>query len=230
MISQYAATFTDAFKKSFLENFAEISLPQGALMMATAIVLGLFICFIYSVSYKGVLFSRSFCVSLLAMDVITTLIILTVSQSIVISLGMVGALSIVRFRTAIKDPMDIAFLYFSIAVGIMCGADLLTLAVIGTLVVGTIIFIASKISDGGESYILMITVATDDEEAVVKYVTKSTKKCFIRSKALVGDQSELALEIRIDRRNSLNTKFMNKLNSYPAISSVTLVKSNGEYI
>ncbi len=229
MISQYATTFADAFKKGFLENFAEISFQQGALMMVTSIALGLLICLIYRISYRGVLFSRSFCVSLMAMDVITTLIILTVSQSIVISLGMVGALSIVRFRTAIKDPMDIAFLYFSIAVGIMCGADLLTLAILGTVVVGAIIIIASKISGSGDCYILMVTVETADEEAVLKYITKSTRKAAIKSKALIGNDSELAVEVVLEKGNG-NTRFMNKLKSYPTISHVTLVKSNGEYI
>ncbi len=227
MISQYAMTFADAFKKSFVENFAAISFQQGALMMITSIVLGLFICLIYRLSYKGVLFSRSFCISLLAMDVITTLIILTVSQSIVISLGMVGALSIVRFRTAIKDPMDIAFLYYSIAVGIMCGANLLTLAILGTLLVGAIIFAASKFPGNEDAYILMITVESADEETVVKYITKSTKKCKVRSKSLIGEDSELALEVVLINKS---TKFLNKLKAYPTISTVTLVKSNGEYI
>ncbi len=227
MVSQYAMTFADAFKKGFLENFREISFQQGALMMLVSVLLGLLICLIYRFSYRGVMYSHSFCVSLLAMDVITTLIILTVSSSIVISLGMVGALSIVRFRTAIKDPMDIAFLYFSIAAGIMCGANLLWLAILGVALVGVIILIASRLPSAGDAYILMINVEAEDEEAVVKYVMKSTKKCSLKSKALIGNTSELAMEVSLI---SGSTKFLNKLKAYPTISSITLVKSTGEYI
>ncbi len=228
MVSQYAATFADAFKNSFIDNFTEISIQQGALMMLVSIVIGLAICAIYRVSYRGVLFSRSFCVSLLAMDVITTLIILTVSQSIVISLGMVGALSIVRFRTAIKDPMDIAFLYFSIAAGIMCGANLLTLALLGTAVVGAILIIASRLPGTSDVYIVMLTVNAENEDTAVKYITKATKKCTVKSKALIGDDSELALQIVLKKEN--DTRFLNKLKAYPSVTSLTLVKSNGEYI
>ncbi len=227
MVSQYAATFADAFKKSFTENFAEISLPQAALMMLVSIALGLVICLIYRLSYRGVLFSRSFCVSLVAMDAITTLIILTVSQSIVISLGMVGALSIVRFRTAIKDPMDIAFLYFSIAVGIMCGADLLTIAILGTAVVGIILLVASRLPGSADTYILMLTVDAANENTVIRYVNKKTKKCTLKSKALIGDESEIALQVVLF---GTDTEFLNKLKVYPSVSNITLVKSSGEYI
>ena len=117
-------TFQDIFKSSFLENLASISMLDMAIALALAFLLGLFIFFIYKKSYTGIMYSRSFGVTLIALSLITTLLILTVVSNVVLSLGMVGALSIVRFRTAIKEPMDIAFLFWSIAVGIVLAAGL----------------------------------------------------------------------------------------------------------
>ena len=220
-------SFKDVFKSGFLENFSSLTVTQGVLIIAVSFLLGLLICLVYRLSYRGVLFSRSFCVSLLAMDVITTLIIMSVTSNVVLSLGMVGALSIVRFRTAIKDPLDIAFLYYSIAAGIMCGANLLGLAAIGVVLVGVILFVASRLPAASDSYILMLTVNADDEEPVVKYIKKNTKKAALKSKALVGTSAELSLEVTLDAGS---TKFMNKLNAYPGVSAVTIVKSTGEYV
>lgn len=220
-------SFKDVFKSGFLENFSSLTVSQGVLIMAVSLLLGLVICLIYRISYRGVLFSRSFCISLLAMDVITTLIIMSVTSNVVLSLGMVGALSIVRFRTAIKDPLDIAFLYYSICAGIMCGANLLGLAAIGVVLVGLILFIASRLPAASDSYILMITVNADDEEPVVKYIKKNTKKASLKSKALVGTAAELSMEVTLDGGS---TKFMNKLNAYPGVTAVTIVKSTGEYV
>ena len=220
-------SFKDVFKSGFLENFSSLTVSQGVLIMAVSLLLGLLICLVYRISYRGVLFSRSFCISLLAMDVITTLIIMSVTSNVVLSLGMVGALSIVRFRTAIKDPLDIAFLYYAIGAGIMCGANLLGLAAIGVLLVGVILFVASRLPAASDAYILMLTVNVDDEDPVVKYIKKNTKKAALKSKALVGTSAELSLEVTLDGGS---TKFMNKLNAYPGVSSVTIVKSTGEYV
>ncbi|MBQ1848260.1 MAG: DUF4956 domain-containing protein [Clostridia bacterium] len=220
-------SFKDVFKSGFLENFSSLTVTQGVLIIAVSFLLGLLICLVYRLSYRGVLFSRSFCVSLLAMDVITTLIIMSVTSNVILSLGMVGALSIVRFRTAIKDPLDIAFLYYSIAAGIMCGANLLGLAAIGVVLVGVILFVASRLPAASDSYILMLTVNADDEEPVVKYIKKNTKKAALKSKALVGTSAELSLEVTLDAGS---TKLMNKLNAYPGVSAVTIVKSTGEYV
>lgn len=220
-------SFKDVFKSGFLENFSSLTVSQGVLIMAVSLLLGLLICLVYRISYRGVLFSRSFCISLLAMDVITTLIIMSVTSNVVLSLGMVGALSIVRFRTAIKDPLDIAFLYYAIGAGIMCGANLLGLAAIGVVLVGVILFVASRLPAASDAYILMLTVNVDDEDPVVKYIKKNTKKAALKSKALVGTSAELSLEVTLDGGS---TKFMNKLNAYPGVSSVTIVKSTGEYV
>ena len=129
-------TFQDIFKSSFLENIATISILDMVIAMVLAFLLGLFIFFIYKKSYSGVMYSASFGVTLIALSLITTLLIMTVVSNIVLSLGMVGALSIVRFRTAIKEPMDIAFLFWAIAVGIVLAAGLIPLAVFGSIFIG----------------------------------------------------------------------------------------------
>ena len=221
-------TFSDVFKNSFVENFnQDLGMGRFLLTMAVSLLLGLLIAVIYRVSYRGVLFSRAFAVSLLAMEVITTLILLTITSNVVLSLGMVGALSIIRFRTAIKDPLDIVFLYYAICGGIMCGAGLLGLAAIGTVIVGVILVVASRLPAAADSYILMITVNPEDEEPIVKYIEKSTKRSKLKSKALVENTVELSMEVTLIAGS---TKFLNKLNAYPGVSSVTLVKSTGEYI
>ena len=124
-------TFSDVFKSSFLSNINSFSTLDVLLALGLAFVIGLFIFLIYKKTYQGVMYSDSFGVSLIAMSMITSLVIIAVTSNVVLSLGMVGALSIVRFRTAIKEPMDIAFLFWAIAVGIVLGAGLLPLAIIG---------------------------------------------------------------------------------------------------
>lgn len=141
-------TFQDIFKSDFLENINSIPMFDMVLALALAFLLGLFIFFIYKSSYSGVMYSDSFGVTLVALSLITTLLILTVVSNVVLSLGMVGALSIVRFRTAIKEPMDIAFLFWSIAVGIVLAAGLIPLAVFGSIFIGAVLYVFSKENRG----------------------------------------------------------------------------------
>ena len=115
-------SFNDIFKSSYLENITAVSIPDMAIALILSFCLGLFIYFVYRKTYAGVMFSQSFGGSLIAMTMITTMVILAVTSNVVLSLGMVGALSIVRFRTAIKEPMDIAFLFWAIAGGIVLAA------------------------------------------------------------------------------------------------------------
>ena len=137
-------TFQDIFKSSFLENVGSVSLADMAIGLVLAFLLGVFIFFIYKNSYSGVMYSASFGVTLIAMAMITTLLIMAVVSNVVLSLGMVGALSIVRFRTAVKEPMDIAFLFWAIAVGIVLAAGLIPLAVLGSVFVGIVLLVFAK--------------------------------------------------------------------------------------
>lgn len=226
---QYLTNFSDIFKNSFVTESGATSLTfsKAVAIIIASLILGAVICIVYKLTYRGVLFSANFCLSLLAMELITTFIIMTVTSNVILSLGMVGALSIVRFRTAIKDPMDIAFLYFAICAGIMTGAGLIGLAAVGVVIVGVILVAAGRIPASDEAYILMITVEEQDEEAVSKYVVKSTAKCTLKSKTISNGLSEIAFEVKLKGHSS---KFLNKMSVYPSISSMTLVKCSGEYI
>ena len=134
-------TFHDIFKSSFLENMTSISILDMVVALLLALGIGLFIFMVYKKTYQGVMYSSSFGTTLIALTMITTVVILAVTSNVVLSLGMVGALSIVRFRTAIKEPLEIAFLFWSIAAGIVLAAGLISLAVIGSVVIGVILII-----------------------------------------------------------------------------------------
>lgn len=145
---QLALTFNDIFKSSFLEQVDSFAPLDMVIALALAFALGLFILLIYRKTFSGVMYSASFGLSLMALTLITTLVIMAVTSNVVLSLGMVGALSIVRFRAAIKEPMDIAFLFWAIAAGIVLGAGLLPLAVFGSLFIGVILLVFANRRSG----------------------------------------------------------------------------------
>ena len=157
-------SFTDIFKSSFLENVTGVSLLDMALALALAFGVGLFIFFVYKKTYAGVMYSSSFGVTLIALTLITTLVILAVTSNVVLSLGMVGALSIVRFRTAIKEPMDIAFLFWAIAVGIVLAAGLIPLAVFGSVVIGILLLVFANRKESSDPYIVIISCEGNESE------------------------------------------------------------------
>ena len=159
-------SFSDVFKSSFLANINSFSTLDVLLALGLSFVIGLFIFIIYKKTYSGVMYSDSFGVSLIAMSMVTSLVIIAVTSNVVLSLGMVGALSIVRFRTAIKEPMDIAFLFWSIAVGIVLGAGFIPLAIIGSVIIGIIIVVFSTRKIGDTPYILVISCTGGDTEFV----------------------------------------------------------------
>ena len=149
-------SFQDVFKSSFLENVSAISILDMGLALLLAFGLGLFIFFVYKKTYAGVMYSSSFGVTLVALTMITTLVILAVTSNVVLSLGMVGALSIVRFRTAIKEPLDIAFLFWAIAAGIVLAAGMIPLAVFGSFFIGIIILIFANRKDMTNPFIVVL--------------------------------------------------------------------------
>ena len=138
-------TFNDIFKSSFLENVSSVSILDMIIALVLAFGIGMFIFLVYKKTYTGVMYSSSFGITLVALTMITTVVILAVTSNVVLSLGMVGALSIVRFRTAIKEPLDIAFLFWAIAAGIVLAADMIPLAVISSVVIGVILLIAALV-------------------------------------------------------------------------------------
>ena len=194
-------SFSDVFKSSFLSNINSFSVLDVLLALGLSFVIGLFIFIIYKKTYSGVMYSDSFGVSLIAMSMITSVVIIAVTSNVVLSLGMVGALSIVRFRTAIKEPMDIAFLFWSIAVGIVLGAGLIPLALIGSVIIGVIIVIFSTRKIGDIPYILVVNCEDGDtEKAAGELIKAEAKKSLLRSKSVTKSGIELTYEVRVRER------------------------------
>ena len=221
-------TFSDVFKSNFLSNINSFSTVDVLLALGLSFVLGLFIFLIYKKTYQGVMYSDSFGVSLIAMAMITSLVIIAVTSNVVLSLGMVGALSIVRFRTAIKEPMDIAFLFWAIAVGIVLGAGLLPLAIIGSVIIGIIIVVFSTRKIGDTPYILVVNCEKEEtENAAYELIKAEAKKSLLKSKAVNKLGVELTYEVRI---KDDNTGFVNKVSAVDGVTNAVLVSYNGEYM
>lgn len=220
-------TFNDIFKSSFLEKAVEFSILDVTIAMLLAFAIGLFIFFVYKKTYAGVMYSASFGVSIMAMTLITTLIILAVTSNIVLSLGMVGALSIVRFRTAVKEPLDIAFLFWAISAGIVIGAGLLPLGIIGSIFIGIVlvIFVNKKSSD--TPYIVVLNLQNDKAESDCMAMIKTkTKKSLIKAKTVSKDGIELTVEVRL---LDMSAKLLNELLTINGVNNACLVSYNGEY-
>ncbi len=221
-------TFQDIFKSSFIENMNSVSVLDMVLTLFLAFAIGLFIFFIYKKSYAGIMYSASFGVTLISLTMITALLILAVTSNIVLSLGMVGALSIVRFRTAIKEPSDISFLFWSIAAGIVLAAGMVPLAVFGSLFIGLVLLIFSQHKEFERPYILVLHCeSSDSEKEAQEYVAANVKKISLKSKSVTPGMIELNYEVRL---KDSNTDFINSLASLPGISHTVMVSYNGDYM
>ncbi len=220
-------TFKDIFKSGFLENVTSVSVFDMALAMVLAFGIGVFIFLIYKKTYTGVMYSSSFGVTLIALTMITTLVILAVTSNVVLSLGMVGALSIVRFRTAIKEPLDIAFLFWSIAAGIVLAAGMIPLAVIGSVVIGLILLIFVNRKSHANPFIVVLQCEDSESERRAKeFLEKMTGRCSVKGKTVQKGAVELNLEVRL---KDDNTDFINDLSDMEGVKSAVLVSYNGEY-
>ena len=221
-------TFNDIFKSSFLENVIAVSLTDMVLALTLSFGLGLFIYYVYRKTYAGVMFSQSFGGSLIAMTMITTMVILAVTSNVVLSLGMVGALSIVRFRTAIKEPMDIAFLFWAIAGGIVLAAGMIPLAIFGSVIIGIIMIVFCNRRAACKPYIAVISCAdADAEHAVAAYLKAHTEKTLVKSKSAQKGCIELSYEVTLKQDN---TDFITDLSELDGVSSAVLVSYNGDYM
>lgn len=221
-------SFSDIFKSSFLENITSVSLLDMVIALALAFGLGLFIHLVYKKTYNGVMYSSGFSLTLIALTMITTLVILAVTSNVVLSLGMVGALSIVRFRTAIKEPTDIAFLFWSIAEGIVLAAGMIPLAVGGSVLIGIVILIFANRKSSDNPYIIVISCADHDSEVRARgFLEKQTTRAAVKSKSAQKGVIELNYEIRL---KDDNTDFINILSEMNGINSAVLVSYNGDYL
>ena len=221
-------TFQDIFKSSFLENISSVSISDMVLALVLAFGIGLFIFLIHKKTFAGVMYSSNFGVTLIALVMITTLVILAVTSNIVLSLGMVGALSIVRFRTAIKEPLDIAFLFWSIAAGIVLAAGLIPLAVFGSVVIGLMLLVFANRKAHYNPY--MVVIRCEDHESELsasEFLKSQVQRSVVKSKTAQKDLIELNIEIRL---KDDNTDFINTLADMSGVSSAVLVSYNGEYM
>lgn len=221
-------TFNDIFKSSFLENVTEFSILDTILGMATALAAGLFIFLIYKKTLTGVMYSTGFALTLVGLSLVTTLVIMAVTSNVVLSLGMVGALSIVRFRAAIKEPVEIVFLFWSLAVGIVIGAGMIPLALIGSAIIGGILLLFANRKVRQEPYILVLSCKNEQaEQAAMELLKQSTGSCVVKSKTITVSGIELTAELRT---RDASTEFVNRISAISGVDSATLVRYNGEYL
>jgi len=222
-------TFSDIFKKKFLEGFTDISVELILVSFGIATLLGIFIFFIYKLTFGGVMYSCSFNISLFGLTILTTFVILAVTSNAVLSLGMVGALSIVRFRTAIKDPMDLVFLFWAIGAGIVTGAQFYPLALIGSLIIGAVLLISSKRISFDSPYLVVVNCDNNTGESeCLSLIQNNAKRAKLKSKVVsAGKGTELIYEIR---SKGDNTGFIDGLLKINGVHNASLVSYNGEYL
>lgn len=221
-------TFNDIFKSSFLENVTSVSVLDMVLTLALSFGIGLFIFLIYKKTYRGVMYSAGFGTTLIALTMITATVILAVTSNVVLSLGMVGALSIVRFRTAIKDPLDIAFLFWSIGAGIILAAGMIPLAVIGSVCIGLVLLLFVSKSTHTRPYMVVLRCdGSDAEHRAAALLQQHVVRSTVKSKTATADAVELNIEVRLKEER---TDFVSQLANLPGVQSAVLVSYNGDYM
>jgi len=223
-----ALTFRDILKKSFLEQFTyhtePLSVYRVLYTLLFTFLVGLFIFFVYKKTFNGVLYNRTFNISLILTSMVTALIIMPITSNITLSLGMVGALSIVRFRTAIKDPIDTAFLFWAIAVGIGAGAGFFPVVIAGSLVIGLILFVMNLFKfRPSDPYILVIYHDAEASEAVKEKLPRHR----LRSETVTRQGVELTVEVRVKNNN---VSFLNDILAIEGVQDAALVSFNGDYV
>ena len=220
--------FKDIFKANFLERSATFSVVDTVISLALACALGLFIYLIYKKTYTGVLFSRSFGISLVALTMISTFVILAVTSNVVLSLGMVGALSIVRYRTAIKDPLDTAFIFWAVGEGIAVGTKFYDVAIIAGIIIGIFVLLisGSRGKGGAQSYLLIIHYSEAAADAIRK-MTKQLPGARLKSKVVRPGSIELTMELRLKENE---TGFVEKFTRVEGVYDASLITHQGDIV
>ena len=221
-------SFQDIFTSSFLQRVDAVPLPDMAIALVLACLLGLFVVFVYRRTYTGVMYSTSFGATLVALTLITTLVILAVSSNVLLSLGMVGALSIVRFRTPVKEPLDIVYLFWCIAIGIVLAAGLIPLALLGSAFIGLVMLLFSARRNVDRPYLLVMRASGEDVAAEAERLVRAQARvASLKSKSVMPGSIELDFEVRLDREDS---SLVSALADMEGISDVALVSYNGDYL
>ncbi|MBI9100639.1 MAG: DUF4956 domain-containing protein [Spirochaetaceae bacterium] len=221
-------TFKDIIEGGFLDHTeSDLTILAIVATLFLSFSLGMFIFWIYKRTYQGVMYSKTFNISLIGLAMITSSVILAVTSNIILSLGMVGALSIVRFRTAIKDPIDVIYMFWAIAVGIISGAGLFQLALVFTLTIGTVLFIFSKINIRNEPYLLIVNYSNQNvEDTIFKLLNDDMGNYKIKSKSKSPESFELTVEIRSTKDK---THLVNTIDQLPEVNHTAMISYDGEY-
>ena len=218
---------SDVFKKSFLEGFSsyDIGTTAAVAVMLTASLFAIYIFLVYRLLTRKTFYSKTFNISLAGITLITAAVILTIQSSIVVSLGMVGALSIVRFRTAIKDPMDLMFLFWSITVGIICGVGLAKIALILSIALTVGILILDRLPVAKAPQILVVRSSDRDSEAsIMEIVNRHSRSSTVKSR----NMTEVSLEMIVELRTDAGSELLRELLALEPVSSASLLKHDGE--
>lgn len=224
-----STSFSDIIKNSILDNFSsDISITKTLITLGVAFLIGLFIFILYKRVFSGVLYSKSFNVSLIGMVMVTSIVIIAVNSNLVLSLGMVGALSIVRFRTPIKDPTDLIFLFWAAAAGIVTGAGFFSLAAIGSAVVGLVLFLFIKNTSAESPYLLVVNCDSDESEQLVhNQMNQLVKGYNVKQKNVTQNNIEMTLEVRLRDREG---RFVNQICELGGVKNAVLISYNGDYV
>ena len=213
---------------SFFEKAVSFSLPDTLLILLTAGLLGLFIAALYRATYQGVMYTMTYGVTLVAITMISALILCVVTSNVVLTLGMVGALSIIRFRTSIKEPLDIMFMFWAVAAGIAVGAGMAGVGVVGSLMIGLAVALLTRGRRNGVPYILVLNVDGQAAEAsAMELLRAHTRRSRVKSKRVAAEGTEVTVDVRLKDED---TAFMHALTALPGVRSAVLVTYNGEYM
>jgi uncharacterized membrane protein YhiD involved in acid resistance len=220
--------FKDIFKSSILEKTSSFSIVDSLIGLLAAFAVGLFIYFVYKKTFTGVIYSHTFNISLIIMSMATALIIIGISSNVLLSLGMVGALSIVRFRTPIKDPMDIVYIFWAIVAGILCGAGFIPLAIIGSILIGLVLIIFINRITVENPYLLVVRYnETSIENSLEHVISGHAKKHSLKSKSVMpGNDFEVTYEIRV-KENDMS--FINNISSMEGVKSAIMLSYDGNF-
>lgn len=220
-------SITDLITQSFdlSTQFENLSLPRILLAMLCATICGLIIYAVYRLFYRGVVYSDNFNILVLLITVVTSFIIMTISANLVLSLGMVGALSIVRFRSAIKDPLDVGFLFWGVASGLTAGAGLYFVAIIGTVLIAVLYIALTITKKERKSYLLIVRYGEASEENINALLGSIKYK--LKNKTQTMDNIELTIEIKIKNND---TTQLSRFKGVEGVNSVTLLEYSGEYM
>lgn len=222
------AVLSKLFSSSFFQKAVDFSLPDALLTMALAFVIGLFVALLYRATYQGVMYTMTYGVTLVAMTMVSAMILLVVTSNVVLTLGMVGALSIIRFRTSVKEPLDIMYMFWAVGAGIAIGAGMAGVAIIGSVAVGLAVLFLTRGRQNGVPYILVLTLSNAAAESeALSLVQKNVRRCRVKSKSVTKSGTELTVDIRL---NKDDTAFMQTVSDLPGVISAVLVTYNGEYM